>query len=38
MAKKKNRGVGFLRAVDLWYPLANGFSKSEKVWDRGGRE
>ena len=38
MAKKKNRGVGFLRAVDLWYPSANGFSKSEKVWDRGGRE
>jgi predicted RNA-binding protein YlxR (DUF448 family) len=38
MAKKKNRGVGFLRAVDLWYPSANGFSKSEKVWDRGGKE
>ncbi len=32
LAKKKKRGVGFLETMDFRYPLAEGFSKSEKVW------
>jgi uncharacterized protein len=38
MARKKNRGIGFLEKMDFGYPSAEGFSKSGKVWDQGGRE
>jgi len=38
MARRKNRGIAFLETVDFESFLIRSFSKSEKVWDRGGRE
>jgi hypothetical protein len=37
MAKKKNRGIGFLGTMDFQSLLVRGFSR-KKGWDRGGRE
>jgi predicted RNA-binding protein YlxR (DUF448 family) len=37
MAKKKNRGFGFLENIDFQSPLMNGFSQ-KRGGDRGGRE
>ena len=38
MAKKKNRGVGFLETMEFQALLAKSIIKDREGWDRGGSE
>jgi predicted RNA-binding protein YlxR (DUF448 family) len=38
MAKKKNRGVGFLETMEFQVLLAKSILKDREGWDRGGSE